>query len=149
MHHFAFHAPRDWGELLSLRETEGSQVIAGGTDLLPLMRSRQLEPRLLIDLQWVPNLRYIRSEDGLMEIGSTTTHADLARSPLCANHAPLLADAARSGGSSARAHSASPIPTTFQVNSDRASPTTSSAMEHRWPPSRWIVSWVQSTSRTW
>lgn len=99
MHHFPFHAPRDWGELLSLRETEGSQVIAGGTDLLPLMRSRQVKPRLVIDLQWVPNLRFIRSEAGLMEIGSMTTHAELARSVLCANYAPLLADAARCVGS--------------------------------------------------
>jgi CO/xanthine dehydrogenase FAD-binding subunit len=51
MHHFAYHAPCDWGELLSLRETEGSSVVAGGTDLLPLIHARQLEPRLLIDLQ--------------------------------------------------------------------------------------------------
>lgn len=74
-------------------------VIAGGTDLLPLLRARQLEPSLIIDLQWVPDLRFIRRAGGLVEIGSMTTHTDLSRSVVCAKHVPFLADAARSVGS--------------------------------------------------
>jgi len=99
MHRFEYHAPRDWGELLSFRETEGSLVIAGGTDLLPLLRARKLAPRLLIDLQWVPNLRFISYDADNVQIGSMTTHSDLSRSAVLAKHAPLLLDAARSVGS--------------------------------------------------
>ena len=33
------------------QQIEGTQIIAGGTDLVPRMRSRVVEPALLVDLR--------------------------------------------------------------------------------------------------
>lgn len=99
MHDFAFSAPQTWDELFSLLENEKAKVIAGGTDLIPLLRSAEARPELLIDLHRLPDLRHIRHHNGSISIGALTTHSDLARSDLCASHAPLLAIAAASIGS--------------------------------------------------
>src|SRR4030042_2916558 len=41
---FDFHAPRTWQEAFSLLDTPRAQVIAGGTDLIPLLRSQEAQP---------------------------------------------------------------------------------------------------------
>ena len=99
MYEFDFHAPRTWQEAFSLLDTPRAQVIAGGTDLIPLLRSQEAQPRLLIDLHRLPDLQYIQRDDGRVQIGATATHADLAGSALCASCAPALMQAARSIGS--------------------------------------------------
>jgi CO/xanthine dehydrogenase FAD-binding subunit len=85
--------------LFSLLENERAQVIAGGTNLIPWMRSGEAQPELVVDLHSLPDLRHIRQDNGSIEIGALTTHADLAGSDMCAAHAPLLASAAASIGS--------------------------------------------------
>ncbi len=80
-----------------LKKYEGqARVIAGGTDLLNLMRNRLLEPEFLIDLKGISELRQMRYDEhqGLV-IGSGITLSHLIRSPLIREKAPLLAEAAR------------------------------------------------------
>ena len=55
-----------------LREAEGGKLIAGGHSLLPLMKLRLSEPRRLIDIARIPELRGIREKDGRIEIGAAT-----------------------------------------------------------------------------
>jgi 4-hydroxybenzoyl-CoA reductase subunit beta len=80
-----------------LRKYEGqAKVIAGGTDLLNLMRNRLLQPRFLIDLKRISELKEIRyDEDRGLVIGSGNTLAHLIQSPLVREKAPLLVEAAR------------------------------------------------------
>lgn len=96
---FSFYAPRSWDELYFLLDQDEARLIAGGTDLIPLMRSRQVQPQLLVDLHHLPDLRRIRHVNGTISIGALSTHSDLARSELCRSRAPLLASAAASVGS--------------------------------------------------
>lgn len=82
--------------LLLKKYRDRAKVIAGGTDLLNLMRNRLVEPEYLIDLKRISELRNLRYDDveGLV-IGSAVTLSELIYSPLIREKAPLLADAAR------------------------------------------------------
>ena len=70
---------------------EDAKVIAGGQSLLPVLRMRLATPSKLIDLGRVPELRGIREDGNSLVIGAMTTHYDMQRDPLIAEHAPLLA----------------------------------------------------------
>ena len=74
-----------------------AKVIAGGTDLLNLMRNRLVEVEYLIDLKRILELRDLRFDEkkGLV-IGSTNTLSELIHSPLVREKAPLLIEAAKS-----------------------------------------------------
>lgn len=82
--------------LLLKKYRDRAKVIAGGTDLLNLMRNRLFEPEYLIDLKRISELRNLRYNDveGLV-IGSAVTLSELIYSPLIREKAPLLVDAAR------------------------------------------------------
>jgi carbon-monoxide dehydrogenase medium subunit len=70
-------------------------VIAGGHSLLPMMKLRLANPKLLIDINDLDQLSYIREEDGLIRIGALTRHYELLESELLARHFPVFADAER------------------------------------------------------
>src|SRR5262249_16552267 len=77
------------------RGTE-TQIIAGGTDLLPLMKEGVLTPTRLVDLKPARTLRYLRFEtDGALRIGALATLADLERNPEVAARLPILIQAVR------------------------------------------------------
>jgi carbon-monoxide dehydrogenase medium subunit len=73
---------------------EEAKVIAGGQSLLPLLRLRLSYPELLVDLRGLDELRGISETGGSLVIGARTTHYDLTRDPLIAQHCGLLAQAA-------------------------------------------------------
>ena len=58
------------------------------------LNMRLSEPALLIDISSLTELREIRLTDTTLRIGALTTHRDIERSALVAEHAPLLAQAA-------------------------------------------------------
>jgi len=73
-----------------------SRIIAGGTDLLPLMKEGLLAPVRLVDLKPARALRYLRIEaDGALRMGALTTLADIERSPEVAARHPILVQAVR------------------------------------------------------
>jgi xanthine dehydrogenase YagS FAD-binding subunit len=73
-----------------------AQLIAGGTDLLPLMKEHLAAPARLIDLKPIRALRYIRFEpDGGLRIGALATLADLERDATIASRFPVLRQAVR------------------------------------------------------
>ena len=70
-------------------------ALAGGTDLLVEMRSRAVEPTLVVDLKRLEGLRGIRRENGEVWIGALTTVTDLLDAPQLDGGLACLADAAR------------------------------------------------------
>jgi carbon-monoxide dehydrogenase medium subunit len=70
---------------------EDAKVIAGGQSLLPVLRMRLAAPTKLVDLGKVAELRGVREDGGHLVIGAMTTHYDVQRDALIAEHAPLLA----------------------------------------------------------
>src|SRR5690348_13807680 len=73
---------------------DDAKVIAGGQSLLPLLRLRLANPELLVDVGSLSDLRGVRDHGDSLLIGALTTHDELMRDPLVAQHCGLLADAA-------------------------------------------------------
>jgi CO/xanthine dehydrogenase Mo-binding subunit/CO/xanthine dehydrogenase FAD-binding subunit len=67
-------------------------LMAGGTDLHPRRRQRLVAPRRLVSLRGVETLHGIRRQaDGTLEIGATTTLAELAKA--MRGRLPMISDA--------------------------------------------------------
>src|SRR5690606_10048371 len=77
---------------------EDAKVLAGGHSLLPVLRLRLAAPTLLVDLGGVAELRGVREDGDHLVLGAMTTHAEVVSSPLVAESAPLLAQAAATVG---------------------------------------------------
>jgi aerobic carbon-monoxide dehydrogenase medium subunit len=93
---FDYHRPSSLTDALALlaRHGDDARALAGGHSLVPAMKLRLAEPRVLVDLSRVPELRGIVEENGSIVIGAMTTHAELAASSLLATKCPLFAQAA-------------------------------------------------------
>ena len=68
--------------------------IAGGTDLVPNMKHRLFEPKHLVALKGIAELKGIREEDGALRIGAAETLTSVASNPSVRARFPALADAA-------------------------------------------------------
>jgi len=76
----------------------GGTFIAGGHSLVPLMKLRLSEPRVLIDISRIPDLAGIRERDGKITIGAGTVHHDVATSSLLRERCPVVSEAAATIG---------------------------------------------------
>ncbi|MBI3272359.1 MAG: FAD binding domain-containing protein [Planctomycetes bacterium] len=79
-------------ELLARLEGE-RRCLAGGTDLLVQAQDAPPAAASWLDVSAVPELRGISKEKDRVRIGSATTFADCAESPLVQGYAPALAQA--------------------------------------------------------
>jgi CO/xanthine dehydrogenase FAD-binding subunit len=96
---FAYEAPRSVDAALALLErNEDAKLLAGGQSLVPVMNFRLARPPLLVDLNRIDELAYLRKRGGALHIGALTRHATLERSELVARGWPLLAQAVRHVG---------------------------------------------------
>ena len=93
---FEYFAPTTLAEAFRLLRRHGSEakVLAGGHSLVPMMKLRLARPPCVIDLQRIPELAYIREEDGHLAIGAMTSYYQIESSPLVQHRAPALAEAA-------------------------------------------------------
>jgi carbon-monoxide dehydrogenase medium subunit len=94
---FQYEAPRTIEEAIDLlhRGDGEAKVLAGGQSLVPMMKLRFASPAMLVDINNIPGLDYIRSDpDGTLRIGALARHGDLERSSLIAATQPTLAAAA-------------------------------------------------------
>ena len=101
-----------------------AKFLAGGHSLIPLMKLRLAQPTVLVDIGHVKDLSYVKDAGSHIAIGALTRHMDVEKSPVLAQHAPLLAHAASHvgdsqvrhrgtiGGSIAHADPASDLPAT-------------------------------------
>lgn len=94
---FAYLAPRALDEAARMLADAGpaAMPVAGGTDLYPNMKRRQFEPRVLVGLRGVPELRGVRgSARDELTIGAGTVLRELSAHPLVTSWHPVLARAA-------------------------------------------------------
>lgn len=71
-----------------------ARVIAGGQSLVASLNLRLTDEAALVDINDIDALKGIAEIPGGLRIGALTRHAELAASPLVAQHAPALAMAA-------------------------------------------------------
>ncbi len=98
---FEYYEPRSIEEALNLlsKFRDQAKILAGCTDLLVKMKTRQIEPRVIINIKKIPGLRYIIEDSEYVRIGALTTLRDVERSDIVRKYLPALHDAVKVMGS--------------------------------------------------
>jgi carbon-monoxide dehydrogenase medium subunit len=80
---------------LALLERHGpeARLVAGGHSLLPMMKLRLARPDVLVDINDLADLSYIRVDGSAIAIGAMTRHAELLGSSLLGEHYAIFGDA--------------------------------------------------------
>ena len=126
---FEYHAPTTIDAAIGLlaRYQGEARLLAGGQSLLPMMNFRHVSPAAIIDLNRVPDLAYIRNENGTVRLGAMTRQRTVEFSPIVAKYLPLLVEAIKFvahlpirsrgtiGGSIAHADPAAELPMVLQA----------------------------------
>lgn len=92
---FEYHRPETVEEALALLAEHGDEakILAGGQSLVPTMNFRLAQPAVLIDINRLRDLAYIRPAEGGVQgihIGAMTRQRAVEKSALVAERAPLL-----------------------------------------------------------
>jgi aerobic carbon-monoxide dehydrogenase medium subunit len=96
---FTFESPATIEDAVaSLGRSPQAKVIAGGHSLIPLIKLGLAEPKQLIDLRRIRQLRDIRSEDGGIIVGALATHRSIADHAAIGKTLTALAEAAAAVG---------------------------------------------------
>jgi carbon-monoxide dehydrogenase medium subunit len=92
---FEYHAPDTLEQALGLLYEYGDEakLLAGGQSLVPAMNFRVVQPGILIDLNRIRELSFIRERGASLRIGAMTRERHLEFDPLVAKQTPLLAEA--------------------------------------------------------
>ncbi|KLU61231.1 nicotinate dehydrogenase FAD-subunit [Peptococcaceae bacterium CEB3] len=99
---FEYFAPTTVAEALSLLETYGekAKILAGGTDLLLIMKDKLLGPEVLVDISELKALQGIQHVPGQgLIIGAATKIDSIQQSTTVRRHWRALAQAAGELGS--------------------------------------------------
>jgi carbon-monoxide dehydrogenase medium subunit len=93
---FDYIAAKSLDEAISLlaQHKDDAKILAGGHSLLPAMKLRLMQPKVLIDLGRIKDLSYIKEEGGQLRIGAMTTHFQVETSDLLRRLCPLLPETA-------------------------------------------------------
>jgi xanthine dehydrogenase YagS FAD-binding subunit len=81
-----------------LKADKSAQFLAGGTNLIDLMKEDVMRPETLVDINNL-NLKQIKSAGKMISIGSLAKNTDTANHPLIKQNFPLLTQAIMAGAS--------------------------------------------------
>ena len=92
---FEYFVPDSIEQALELLHEHGDEakILAGGQSLVPAMNFRIHQPEVLIDLNRVPELDYIREDGNVVRVGAMTRERHLEFDDLIAQRTPLLHEA--------------------------------------------------------
>jgi len=92
---FEYFWPETVEEVFPILQEFGgkAKVLAGGTDILPMMKLRVLQPDYIISLRKIPELDYIVTENGVLRIGAMTPISTLLDSDVINRNCYSLHDA--------------------------------------------------------
>lgn len=99
MNRFGFIRPTTLEEAVRLGSAPGGRYIAGGTNLVDLMKENVERPGRLIDLSRLPLDRIEEAEEGGLRLGALVPNADTAYDDRVERRYPLLASAILAGAS--------------------------------------------------
>jgi len=98
MNPFTYSRPTNVSEAVNLSGA-ATRFIAGGTNLLDLMKENLTRPEHLIDITGLPLNEVTETAEGGLMIGALVSNADLAWHPLIEQRYPLLSQAVLAGAS--------------------------------------------------
>lgn len=102
---FEYHRAASIEEALALLARHGpeAKVLAGGQSLIPMLKLRLVRPGVLVDLNRVGELAYLRPANGTLACGAMARLAELESAEI-RSRCPILAAAARHIGHPAIRH---------------------------------------------
>ncbi len=92
---FKYLAPRTLDEAMEYLAEYSleAKALAGGQSLIPTMNFRMAQPEVLIDLNKIPDLAYIRPlPEGRVSVGTMTRQRQVERDPIIGERAPLVSE---------------------------------------------------------
>jgi len=97
---FDYYRPSSFPEAKDLMRQYGTdaRLLAGGQSLIPLMKLRLAQPAVLIDLNGIPDLSYVRSFSDGLAIGALTRHSEVEDADMVGGDFELIRDAVRDIG---------------------------------------------------
>ncbi|MEU6271001.1 xanthine dehydrogenase family protein subunit M [Streptomyces populi] len=100
MKEFDYRKASDVSGAVALLDADpDARYLAGGTNLVDLMKSGVERPTRLVDVRQLPLDRVESTPDGGLRIGATVTNSDLAAHPDVRSRCPMLAQAVLAGAS--------------------------------------------------
>jgi carbon-monoxide dehydrogenase medium subunit len=91
---FEFARPASLAEAVEvLAANPDAKVLAGGQSLVPLLSMRLTAPSMVVDINGIAELDYVRSDRDGVRVGALARHSDLERDPDAARVQPLLRQA--------------------------------------------------------
>jgi carbon-monoxide dehydrogenase medium subunit len=93
---FDYARPATLEEALGLlaKHGEDAKVLAGGHSLIPAMKLRLSQPRVVVDIGRIRDLHSISERDGKIAIGALTTHYEIESTDFLKRSCPLLPEVA-------------------------------------------------------
>jgi len=98
MKRFSYINVNSLDEAVSALKMKGALVIAGGTDILNLLKARSHPeaPKIVINIKNIPGLDEITENETNLTIGALTKLSDIVENKIIKEKFPLLSEAARS-----------------------------------------------------
>jgi len=93
---FDYYNPSSIDEALMHLAEHGydAKALAGGQSLIPMLNFRLAQPEVLVDINNIPELSYIKPDvNGGLRLGAMTRHYQVENDPLVAERAPLISEA--------------------------------------------------------
>ncbi len=93
---FEYHVPDSIEQALALmhEHADDAKILAGGQSLVPAMNFRIMQPSMLIDLNRIAELSYIREDGNVIRVGAMARERHVEFDPSIAKRTPLLHEAA-------------------------------------------------------
>lgn len=91
---YEFHHPSTMADALKLLG-EGGLLIAGGSDVMPQLKTDVISPEAIIDLSGILELQLVEERQDGIHIGSMAPLSHLAKNPLILGKIPAISEAAR------------------------------------------------------
>ena len=96
---FQYFSPKTLSEAVSVLAEDGKTVVlAGGSDVVPMMKQRELTPKSVINIKNIPDSAYIREDNEGLKIGALTTISKLLESDIIKRNYLALHEAAAGFG---------------------------------------------------
>ncbi len=97
MHDFEYHLPDSLQEAIGfMAANKGfTNVLAGGTDLIVLMRARRKRPAVVIDIKKIPELSEVKMDETGLTIGASVSCRTIYENDRIAKSYPALVDSAK------------------------------------------------------
>jgi aerobic carbon-monoxide dehydrogenase medium subunit len=93
---FEYLRPKTVPEAVAMMQQHGDEakILSGGQSLIPMMKLRLARPAVLVDINRISGLSYVKEEGGYLKIGGLTREAELEASALVRSKYPILFDTA-------------------------------------------------------